>query len=149
VEDGFYWKYLHRWARRFGPNELQVFLFEDLKADPRKFMTKVCDFLELSIDPYKDFHFRPKNVSLQVRSRWLHYTLHSPVKRLLPRGAFRDFTGGIYNRLNRHRRSHEAAKDSETVAALQRLDALYLEDSRLLAEQFRLDISAWENSSTA
>ena len=146
VEDGFYWKYLRRWAQRFAPRNLRVFLFENLRTDPKAFMGEVCEFLELSVGPYQNFDFRAENVSLEVSSRWLHQVVHGPVSRLLPRSGVRNFTSNIYNRLNRHPQSKRPIDNPHTVAALKRLDALYREDSWLLAEDFGLDISVWESA---
>jgi len=52
----------------FGKDGVGVFFFEDMIADPRKFMSAVCNFVDLSPDCYQDFAFTVENKTRYHRS---------------------------------------------------------------------------------
>jgi hypothetical protein len=47
LEYGFYDIYLPLWLERFPPERVGIFLYEDLKADPREFLIRAADWLGL------------------------------------------------------------------------------------------------------
>ena len=45
---GLYWKHLSKWIEAFGPDQVQLLLFEDLKQKPQATMDLISDFLNIS-----------------------------------------------------------------------------------------------------
>ena len=141
VDVGFYNKHLERWVNALGRDKLGIFLFEEMRDDPRVFMEKVCDFLNISSDFYDDYHFPVKNVSGQVRVKWLHDLLRKWVLIFLPSGRYRHYTSYLYNFFNRSYRRPSLSKDDRL--ALRFLDELYADDISKLPDRYGIDVSVW------
>lgn len=57
---------------RFPRAQVKVMLFEELRADPRAFMQELSRFLGIDGGFWRDFDFRPSNVTFAGRNRVLH-----------------------------------------------------------------------------
>ena len=124
---GFYHRHLSRFYQRFEPEQVRVYLYEDLKNDPLGVVRSICRFLE--VDP----SFRPDlslrmNVSGMPRHRRIHQFLRAPhplkdmLKPLVPAERRRRWT----NTLRRWN--------------LNRAPSLPIEDRTQLIEWFREDV---------
>lgn len=52
--------------------EIQLMFFEDLREDPRGFMTELSAFLRIDAGHWSAFRFRPSNATFAGRNEWLH-----------------------------------------------------------------------------
>jgi hypothetical protein len=75
IMEGFYGRFMSDWFDVFGEN-VQVLFFNELKDTPKIMMKKVCDFIGISADPYKDVEFTVENKSIQFRSQVLSKLAH-------------------------------------------------------------------------
>lgn len=141
---GYYARLLEPWAQVLGRENLGIFVFEDMRAAPREFMEKVCGFLGLDAGFYDTYDFQKRNAPLQVRSRFLHKFVHTPLNSVLPRGRIRHIGGKAYRWLNR--KEERFSLTPEIRETLRQLDALYEDDVRQLCQQFGLDLSAWQTA---
>jgi len=48
IRSGFYYQQLRRFIQHFGEDQVKVYLFEDLKKNPKKLMHNLADYLEIS-----------------------------------------------------------------------------------------------------
>ena len=68
VELGLYFEQVSRYVKRIPEGQIKIFLFEELKNDPVRFIQDVCEFLEVSPSALsaKDFSVH-KNVAARPR----------------------------------------------------------------------------------
>lgn len=84
---GHYSTYLSHWISVFSNENIKVILFEDLKANPQKIITEVCDFLAIDSSMYLNYSFVKENESLIIKNRALFkllkvFKVFSPSDRL-------------------------------------------------------------------
>jgi hypothetical protein len=141
---GFYNIFLNRWAEAVGKKQLGVFLFEEMRENPAKFIKQVCEFLNLSHDIYREYNFRPRNLTLKVRFQWLDVLKYNIVNRFLPHGSYRRTTGRIYSLINRKKKDfHLSDEDRDS---LHRLDIMYADSTSQLTERYGIDTSIWNST---
>ena len=58
VELGLYFEQVGRYLKRFPESQVKIFLYEDLKNDPVKFIKKLCEFLEVGT-----YSLSPKDIA--------------------------------------------------------------------------------------
>jgi hypothetical protein len=141
VAYGRYAEHLARWAEVFPRERMHVFLAEELWRDPRGLLRRLAE--RVGIDPafYDAFPFARHNESYRVRSPALHRLARRAgavlprggvLREVLRRGYFGALAGG---------RPESTDNDART---LRELRAEYAPHNRRLAEEWRLDLSAWE-----
>jgi hypothetical protein len=64
---GYYDEYIGPWFETFGKN-LKVVFFDDLAANPMRFMKDICDWLDIDASFYDQYSFAVKNKSLEYRN---------------------------------------------------------------------------------
>lgn len=57
IELGLYYEQIKRYLDTFGPEQVLVLMFEDLKQDPREGLEQVADFLNLDRNPMQAIRF--------------------------------------------------------------------------------------------
>jgi len=149
VRHGFYARHLREYGRRFRREQMLILLYDELVRDPRAFLNRVLEFLEVSTD------HTPANLSVRTNEtkplkRWpllhellrqgYHSLLHVPMIgslafRLRSQNAF-----SFYHRLNR---STELDYPPFTEELQRRLADLYRDDVDALAEWLGVDLSHW------
>lgn len=98
---------IHRYLERFGPEQVEVVLFDDLVTDPPGVLSRVQRFLR--IESRSDLRLLHRNMGRRVRSVWLQHVSHeSPALRRVSRLFRSDSTRvrvahralGIVDRIN-------------------------------------------------
>jgi hypothetical protein len=149
VRSGFYHAHLTRFRALFPPDQLIVFLYEDLVDDAQALMTSIFRFLEID-DSFVLPSTAAFNASVVPRSRSLFrfFTTRNPVMRYarsLAPTRVRDLAMRSRNRL--------LARDKPPLDPdlRRKLVAIYRADIVQLQEMLGRDLSAWldERSGTA
>jgi hypothetical protein len=136
-----YVEYLTPWVERFGRERVHVLLFEDLKADPRAFMQHLAR--RIGIDPafYDAYDFPVRNETFNVRYK----TLHRRVRRLnelVPAGGLKGALKKVYLKAQAGKANNgKTQADKQTLIDLEREFRPF---NQRLADELRLDLSAWE-----
>jgi hypothetical protein len=136
-----YIEYLSLWVARFGSERVKVFLFEEMKKDPRVFMQNFAR--RVGIDPsfYDDYHFQARNETVGLS----YLTLHRGARKLnraIPRGNLRNALKTIY--LKAQSSKTENGITSEDRQSLAELEKQFQPFNQRLAVEFGLDLSAWD-----
>ena len=136
-----YVEYVSRWVERFGRERVHVLLFEDLKADPRAFMKNLAR--RVGIDPafYDGYGFPLRNETFSVRYQALHRRVRR-LNELIPPGGLKGALRKVY--LKAQAREPNGGQTPEDRRALAELEREFKPFNRRLAEEFGLDLSAWE-----
>ncbi|HZT59134.1 MAG TPA: sulfotransferase domain-containing protein [Pyrinomonadaceae bacterium] len=136
-----YAEFIAPWVERFGRERVHVLLFEDLKSNPRAFMKGLA--ARLRIDPtfYDGYDFPLMNETFGVRYRALHRGARR-LNALVPGGGLKAALRKAYVRAQ----SNGAAtgRTPEDARALEELEREFRPFNRRLADEFGLDLSAWE-----
>lgn len=136
-----YAHYLSRWAQRFPRERMHVFLYEDMRRDPRAFMHRVAAAVGIDDAFYREYPFPAHNRSYQVKSLRLQ-RLARRFGALVPRGPARAFLRDGYMRAFTRTAAAPGARDG---AALRDLEASFAADNARLAREWGLDLSPWED----
>jgi hypothetical protein len=109
---------MNRWVDSFGEDQIFVYHFDDLTANPREFMKLLCD--DLGIDPefYSNYAFGVANPSVVRRSQDI-YKVASSVSRLLPDRLIKVFRP-LYHRLNESPVPKPSDSDAEILEGLRK-----------------------------
>ena len=137
---GFYYKQLERYYKLFEPEQIKIYLYEDLAADSTAVVQDIARFLGV------DANFTPEltreNVSGVPKSRWLQHLftqdnpLKSTLKPLFPQQLRRGITENV-------KKQNLGAKPSLSSETRQELIAVYREDILKLQELIERDLSTW------
>ena len=140
IDNCRYVKHLERWRERCGDDRLRVYLFDDLVADNRAFMQRLCR--DTGIDPafYDNYAFPRENETYRVRSMTLQ-SINVALRKMLPRGQLYERLRALYRRANT--RSGAPEKTAEVRRTLAQLREMYRDENARLAQRFRLDLSRW------
>ncbi len=72
MEQSKYARYLKRWVESFGKDRIGVYLFEDMKANPRAFMEGLARDLDIDPEFYREYDFQQRNKTVEIRNKQLH-----------------------------------------------------------------------------
>lgn len=72
LEQGCYIKYLRSFLTDFGPGEIQVLFFEELKANPAAELRKLCVAMGVNSEFFSNYNFAYHNKTISVRYKWLN-----------------------------------------------------------------------------
>lgn len=138
LTEGYYADALGRYLDRFGPEQLRVYLFEDLIADPDTIVRDVFAFLSLDdgFMPDTGTHWNatpPPIRSPLIYRTWERDWVRSAAKRLVPRS--------MLARVKRAARSKDTPDCPEAVR--KELTELYGDDIRRVEQLLDRDLSAW------
>ena len=150
IKHGEYVSYIRRWSERMGPENITIRTFENLKADPRSFMTALAD--ELGIEPtfYDTYSFQAENRSYTVRFRGLHRAArtfrkaigHKMQSELRSLGAHK-----LYRQLNEGSTDFDLSDaDREAVVWLHNY---YSSFNKALSKEFHVSIDTWNTDEGA
>lgn len=70
VESGKYSTFIEPWLKKFKDN-IKIVFFDDLKKDPRSFITAIAGWLNIDKSFYRDFNFDIKNKSMNYKNQYL------------------------------------------------------------------------------
>jgi hypothetical protein len=74
VETNRYGFHLRGWLDLFGPDNVQVLLFDDLKRDPQNFLDQICEFIQIPKITLERQNIRQSDINSHKylpRSRWM------------------------------------------------------------------------------
>lgn len=119
IRNGFYFEHLSRYYDLFPPEQIRVYLFEEITHQPQTFLSSVLRFLK--VDPTfpidTSIHYNSAHVP---KHRWLHFMLtrrnipREMVKMVLP-PSLRDPIRETILRFNMHRPPSQLTPDIRQV----------------------------------
>lgn len=139
IKRSCYLEYLLKWREQFSEN-LYVFLFEELKENPRKFVKKVANQLEIDPNFYDDYDFTPRNQTFTVKNQFLHRNARKIAKKM-SKSYLKKLLINIYLKVFAKNKKQEMS--SEDLKTMQKLDKYFAPMNQKLAQEFNLDISLW------
>jgi hypothetical protein len=136
-----YVEYLAFWVERFGRERVHILLFEDMKADPPAFMQDLAR--RFRVDPafYDDYDFPLRNETFKVRYQKLHRGARK-LNELVPTVGLKGALKRVY--LKAQAGKSNGHKTPEDMRALAQLEREFRPFNQRLADEFGLDLSAWE-----
>lgn len=137
---GFYYEQLKRYFELFKPEQIKVYLYEDLAADSTAVVQDIAHFLE--VDPNFTPELTRENVSGIPKSRWLQnlFTKDNPIKLALKPLVPQQFRRGIAENV---KKQNLGAKPTLSPEIRQQLITLYREDILNLQKLIDRDLSTW------
>ena len=140
VELGFYYSQIKRYLDLFSPEQVKVYLTDDLYRDPNSILMNIYDFLNVS----REFEpsLEKKNVSGIPKSRLLHdiFLKDNPVKSLLKPLFPNQIRKQIQTKV---RKVNLTAKPSLDPQLRQELTETYQEDILKLQDLLDRDLTTW------
>jgi len=151
IEHSKYINYLKKWQAVFKEN-VYVFLFEDLRKDPCKFMKTIANDLDITGDFFESLQYEKRNVTYKVRNQ----RLHSIQRRLAnvgyishrPRAVLSRCVIGLVRKIYRLANIEDACakRSGEDLKVLEELDLEFHKYNEELARCFGINIALWQNS---
>jgi hypothetical protein len=138
---GFYHAHLARYYELFGPEQIRVYLYEDLKEDPVAVTQSIFRFLEVDDSFVPDTSLKHEEVSGIPRSRTLHALIKKPnplktaIKPFLPEGLRKRIRANLHNR--------NLTKPPMAEDIREELTEAYREDILELQGLIGRDLSGW------
>ena len=136
---GRYVDWLQLWVDRCGSERIKILVLESWLADRSAGMQDLAEWCGLDASFYERYRYPKENEAYRVRLRSLQ-RLNVWMRERLPQSSLRERLRRIYRRLNTAPPERPEALET---AQLQRLDELYADANRDLAERFDLDLSSW------
>jgi len=136
-----YIDYIPAWVSRFGMEHVHIFLFENMKKDPRTFMKELSQSIGIEPDVYQNYNFQPENESFSIKNHLLH-RYATRVEQMIPQGKFKEFSKRLYLDLQTDTRRVQITPEDR--AALLVLDDYFMPFNQQLACDFNIDISTWK-----
>jgi len=109
--------HINNWNKKFGEN-VNVFMFKELKKNPKHFMKKLCGVINIDHSFYNDFEFSTKNATFGLRNRHLHLIALNAQKRIP--SSIKKLLIPVYYRFNKTKIPNKTAVDSQLLEALNR-----------------------------
>jgi hypothetical protein len=140
MSHGEHLNYLRRYEDRFGPDNIQCILLEDLAERPHETMSDVYDFVgvDSGFSPNVAVRNRTQNVRLPKVHRVVQ-TLWTPVKSALPAGALSSVRSLVKDTLF----SENAERPEMSLADRKYLNEYYADHNRRLEAWLGRDLSHW------
>jgi Sulfotransferase domain len=136
-----YVEFVSRWVGLFGRGRVHVFLFEDLKADPRAFMKSFAALVGVEASFYDSYDFPLKNETFGVRYPSLHRGVRK-LNELVPARGLKGALKRVY--VKAQSGGPEDGMTSEDARALEELEREFRPFNHRLADELGLNLSAWE-----
>jgi len=124
LAQGFYADYLVPWFNTFG-DSVKVYFFRDLTKKPFQFMSRICNWLNITPSIYQSKKFTIENKGLIYKNLWLHgiaLTINDRFEKFLRNHFFlKNILRNIYFSMN------ELTDRRETISrqALKKLESVY------------------------
>ena len=149
IYEGFFYQHLKRYFDRFSPDQIKVFLYEDLQSEEKGLIREMYRFLDVAQDFEPETHII-FNQSGFVKSVWKDRLIgHGSILRRTAETLF----PSLLNRLRKHPRSqrmvsqmraqnlHRPVLDADLRARI--IKEIYEEDILKLQTLIGRDLSAW------
>ena len=138
---GLYAPQLESLYRRFPPENIQVYLFEDFVKNQQAYVDKVCRFL--GIEPIQVHEMHSNKSVVHVKSR-LAARLIWNISRFTPNAIKRDWMRKLKYKLA-SANERKDAQDNLDPQLVRRLTDYYRQDVETLATRYGLDTSRWKH----
>lgn len=142
MEKSRYSKFLKRWLHAFDRSKIRVYLFERMKAEPKRFMQDLAR--DIGIDPsfYEEYDLDQRNPSRKIRFKGLH-DLGEKLQPYIPLRVQEKLIP-FYLKLNSGSPPPISTEEKEEK---ERLYKEFLSEQEALKELLpELDLSPWEKS---
>ncbi|MCH2046557.1 MAG: sulfotransferase domain-containing protein, partial [Saprospiraceae bacterium] len=149
VQEGFYYRHMHRYFELFPREQIKILLYDDFKATPQNFIREIFDFLEVdnSFEPNLDIRYNPsgriKNQFINkfigqksILKQWLER--FSP---LLLQKLKRSFK--TQNLLNKLRSKNLERPPLDNSIRIELLQKVYYQDIQAFQQLIQKDLSHW------
>ncbi len=134
-QTGFYSGYLQNYISLFGKENLNIYFYEDLKANPLKFMQNVSEHLGIDNRFYDEYNFQKNNQTISTRSSSLAKVYKMGRELLIEKGyksrlgynaamVLKKYVTPVYRKINTQSLDKEQVSDE----AMQQLAELYNRD---------------------
>ena len=140
IKQSQYIVYLNYWLSKINPDNIHIFLFEELQQDSKAFMTHLSNRIHINPSFYDNYSFPIYNISYSVKSTSFH-RLKNKLTRYLPNGSYRKYTSWLYKRLNVN--NNGFTKPLEDLKTIKDLDNIFYFYNKRLEEKFNIDLSIW------
>lgn len=141
IEHSKYITYLLAWRKAIGRENMCIFLLEDFRENPNKFMAKIATYLDIDPSFYQDYKFQVKNETYNIKYQHVHRWKNA-ASPYIEGKKLRTYLGKLYKKMNISRIS--GAEDSDKIAVAQ-LASQFNEPNRRLALEFDVDLSPWRS----
>lgn len=137
---GFYGRALSEYYQRFPAEQIKIFLYEELEADPLRVLAEMIAFLGVEPDACIDVSARhnrsgiPRNASLSKALTGSH-PLKQALKAIIPEGLGHRFVSKI--------QGANIRRPSLKRELRRRLTETYRDDIKLLSDLIHRDLSHW------
>jgi len=135
-----YVDYLLAWRERLGDDRMRIVLFESLRAEARLVLGELCHWLGIDAAFYAGHNFAARNPTLSVRSGRVQRAAMA-LARNIPAGLVKNLLKRAYLVLQSKPPQRASEADEETLASL---EEEFRPQNRRLANEFNVDLSAWE-----
>lgn len=139
IDRGYYYTQLKRYFDKFDRDQIRVYLYEDLQADPVGVMRETFRFLGVDDAFVPDTSIRP-NISGMPRSRILHALLN---KSRRTKGLLGPILPGAVIRYGKVLRTRNLVKPHMPSEARRQLIETYREETLKLQNLIQRDLSGW------
>jgi hypothetical protein len=137
---GFYYSQLQRYYKIFSPNQIKVYLYEDIQADSQKVMSDLFNFI--GVDPnFIPNTYKKYNVTYKVKSKALLNFFEKPnliknfIRNLVPDTIRKPMAAKVYR--------SNLVKPQLEPKIISELIEVYREDILRLQDLIQRDLSAW------
>lgn len=137
---GFYYVQLKRYFDRFSPNQIQIYLYEDLNSKPIDVLQNIFDFLEVDATFVPDISVK-HNISGMPKNEAIHRFLTKPhaiktmLKPLVPTS--------LSQQLKRNWTNQNLSKPQLLPEVRSQLIPVFQDDILKLQDLIQRDLSAW------
>ncbi len=144
LANGRYVDHLHQWRAALGARRMHIYLFEQLRVDAKGFMQQLACDIGIDPDYYEHYSFRACNRTTICHSPLLD-TLIRNFKPFVPKTSV---TRQIVRFYKAVQQTSAFTLTSNDRHALRQLRDYYASFNRRLANDFALDLSAWQEVET-
>ncbi|MCA9371234.1 MAG: sulfotransferase domain-containing protein, partial [Candidatus Peregrinibacteria bacterium] len=145
-KEGHYITYYRRYLEHFNKDQIGIFLYKDIRNDPRFVLQDICTFLEVDPAFFNTYNNTKVNESYAVRFPCLSWTLGKlarVIRFFLPYGNIGERIRSIIQTLNR-RWNRKRGKVPIKEETLKTLTNEYKDNNKLLAKEAEIDVTAWD-----
>lgn len=134
-----YVDYLLRWREQLGAERMKVVAYEDLRDNPRAFISSIAHWLDLDPQFYETYEFPRDNETYTVNSGLLQH-VNLKIRSKLPRGRAYEVLRGLYRRINTRKPAGPQEGERRVIGLL--FDEYKGPNARLRSE-FDLKLESW------
>lgn len=133
---GYYSEQIQRYYDLFNPDQIAIYLYEDLQESPTNLFQNIFNFLEVNSDFVPDLNLRP-NKSGMPKNKLLHQLLRKP-------NPLKTILKPLFPASVRQKIQHRnLAKPQMSIETREKLTNLFREDILICQDLIQRDLSGW------